>query len=165
MVCMPARLVFVNFSESLCFFFERTFRSCGPALVYPRKLVRDFSRYRPFISQALHEIADSIHIDLKPRQFFVGDGGRVVLNDFNSARVTSTSPGNGMPCPARSTKRNKLAAWPSPENYAGQVQFAPALNLRTSNFRRGPFLFFSRWSTRSIPRHPSFANGIDYVGK
>ncbi|CAM9539295.1 unnamed protein product [Ectocarpus sp. 8 AP-2014] len=25
-----------------------------------------------------------------------------------------------MPCPARSSKRNKLAAWPSPENYAGQ---------------------------------------------
>lgn len=98
--------------------------TAGPHCCTPRKCVPSVtfsSSALPSLSQALHEIAHSIHVDLKPRQLFVGDGGRVVLNDFNSAKVTSTSPSTGMPCPARSSKRNKLAPWPSPENYAGQV--------------------------------------------
>ncbi|CAN0149692.1 unnamed protein product, partial [Ectocarpus sp. 12 AP-2014] len=71
--------------------------------------------------QALHEIAGSIHVDLKPQQLLIDDDGRVMLNDFNSAHIMSISQaGDGTACPAQSTKRNLPTPWPSPENYAGE---------------------------------------------
>ncbi|CAN0318902.1 unnamed protein product [Ectocarpus sp. 6 AP-2014] len=71
--------------------------------------------------QALHEAAGSIHVDLKPQQLLIDDDGRVMLNDFNSAHIMSISQaGDGMACPAQSTKRNLPTPWPSPENYAGE---------------------------------------------
>ncbi|CBJ32471.1 similar to TAK1 (TGF-beta-activated kinase) [Ectocarpus siliculosus] len=69
--------------------------------------------------QALHEVG-CVHVDLKPMQLLVDDNRRVMVNDFNSVHVMGISPTDGAFCPVRAKKRNRLEAWPSPENYAGQ---------------------------------------------
>lgn len=79
------------------------------------------------MSQALHEIAGGLHVDLKPQQLLVDERGRLKLNDFNSAHIMSINPLDGTYCPVQATKRNRLTPWPSPENYAGEVKLFPQI--------------------------------------
>lgn len=73
-----------------------------------------------FFVQALHEIAGSIHVDLKPQQLLIDETGRVMVNDFNSAHIMSVAR-DGTLCPVQSAKRRRPTPWPAPENYEGKV--------------------------------------------
>ncbi|CAM9931054.1 unnamed protein product, partial [Hapterophycus canaliculatus] len=69
--------------------------------------------------QALHEMAVSVHVDMKPQQLLIDETGRVRLNDFNSAHIMSIDK-DGKFCPVQASKRRRPTAWPSPENYEGK---------------------------------------------
>lgn len=71
--------------------------------------------------QALHEIAGSIHVDMKPQQLLIDETGRVMVNDFNSAHIMSVAR-DGTLCPVQSAKRRRPTPWPAPENYDGKVR-------------------------------------------
>lgn len=73
-----------------------------------------------FPLQALHEVAVSIYVDMKPQQLLVDETGRVMLNDFNSAHAMGVAS-DGKLCPVHSAKRNRPTPWPSPESYQGKV--------------------------------------------
>ncbi|CAM9461262.1 unnamed protein product, partial [Hapterophycus canaliculatus] len=77
--------------------------------------------------QALHEIAGSVHVDMKPQQLLVDVDGRVMLNDFNSAHIMNVAR-DGTFCPVHSGKRRRHTPWPSPENYEGKP-LTPATDI------------------------------------
>ncbi|CAM9384814.1 unnamed protein product, partial [Hapterophycus canaliculatus] len=70
--------------------------------------------------QALHEVAGSIHVDMKPQQLLIDENGRVMVNDFNSAHIMSVAE-DGTLCPVQTAKRRRPTPWPAPENYEGKV--------------------------------------------